>query len=352
MTTSIDDLAPQDEFKSGAETMRLTDDGLVMHFTGMLTQTVRKKASPYEVPFESIETIDYTPSTNWKPGFITWQLVGDDNPQPKPEYNVNAFIIQNSARGPKAEVLQAEWLGLANRLVAQVAEARDVDPSLVMSPRFGRTATAAEVASDKLVVKTTKVEAKAVVVEEKKAEKARIAALTGASQFTFFEMFGTLHVFSNEVWKGKPHGPGSVGGSLAGAIAEVSTEGHLQQRLTLTRMFLLGPIALAAPKQTGNQKFVLHISGEDYDIQYIPSGKTPSYNQLAKVAQFINNQSRKLKPMLTEEPSVAPTVLVSSTPRKAEATLAEQLRQLAALRDDGILTEDEFTAKKTQLLGL
>nr|WP_243861530.1 SHOCT domain-containing protein [Frigoribacterium endophyticum] len=56
--------------------------------------------------------------------------------------------------------------------------------------------------------------------------------------------------------------------------------------------------------------------------------------------------------MLTEEPSVAPTVLVSSTPRKAEATLAEQLRQLAALRDDGILTEDEFTAKKTQLLGL
>ncbi len=35
-----------------------------------------------------------------------------------------------------------------------------------------------------------------------------------------------------------------------------------------------------------------------------------------------------------------------------EADLSEQIRKLAALRDEGLLTEDEFAAKKKQLLGL
>jgi hypothetical protein len=36
----------------------------------------------------------------------------------------------------------------------------------------------------------------------------------------------------------------------------------------------------------------------------------------------------------------------------SEAGIPDQLRKLAQLRDEGILTEDEFQAKKTQLLGL
>lgn len=35
-----------------------------------------------------------------------------------------------------------------------------------------------------------------------------------------------------------------------------------------------------------------------------------------------------------------------------EPDVADQLRKLAQLRDDGILTDDEFQARKTQLLGL
>jgi Short C-terminal domain/Domain of unknown function (DUF4429) len=40
--------------------------------------------------------------------------------------------------------------------------------------------------------------------------------------------------------------------------------------------------------------------------------------------------------------------VTASTP----ADPAEQIRKLAQLRDEGLLTEDEFQAKKTQLLGL
>jgi len=36
----------------------------------------------------------------------------------------------------------------------------------------------------------------------------------------------------------------------------------------------------------------------------------------------------------------------------AESPEIEQLKQFAALRDQGILTEEEFTAKKAQILGI
>jgi hypothetical protein len=42
----------------------------------------------------------------------------------------------------------------------------------------------------------------------------------------------------------------------------------------------------------------------------------------------------------------------SAAPESAENAEIEQLKQYAALRDQGILTEDEFAAKKAQILGI
>ena len=39
-------------------------------------------------------------------------------------------------------------------------------------------------------------------------------------------------------------------------------------------------------------------------------------------------------------------------PEAAESAQIEELKQLAALKDQGILTEEEFSAKKAQILGL
>ena len=41
-----------------------------------------------------------------------------------------------------------------------------------------------------------------------------------------------------------------------------------------------------------------------------------------------------------------------AAPQAAESPDIEQLKQFAALRDQGILTEEEFSAKKAQILGL
>jgi hypothetical protein len=50
-----------------------------------------------------------------------------------------------------------------------------------------------------------------------------------------------------------------------------------------------------------------------------------------------------------EDESAAPEAAPSEAAESAEI---EQLKQYAALKDQGILTEEEFAAKKAQILGL
>jgi Short C-terminal domain len=52
-----------------------------------------------------------------------------------------------------------------------------------------------------------------------------------------------------------------------------------------------------------------------------------------------------------EPPAPAP-VDETPAPEATESTEVEQLKQYAALRDQGILTEEEFAAKKAQILGI
>jgi putative oligomerization/nucleic acid binding protein len=50
-----------------------------------------------------------------------------------------------------------------------------------------------------------------------------------------------------------------------------------------------------------------------------------------------------------EDESAAPE---TAAPEAVESAEIEQLKQFAALKDQGILTEEEFAAKKAQILGL
>ena len=53
------------------------------------------------------------------------------------------------------------------------------------------------------------------------------------------------------------------------------------------------------------------------------------------------------------EPAQAPVPAdLAPAPEPAESSDIEQLKQFAALKDQGILTEEEFAAKKAQILGL
>ena len=47
-----------------------------------------------------------------------------------------------------------------------------------------------------------------------------------------------------------------------------------------------------------------------------------------------------------------PAAPEAAAPETAESSDIDQLKKYAALRDQGILTEEEFAAKKAQILGL
>lgn len=48
----------------------------------------------------------------------------------------------------------------------------------------------------------------------------------------------------------------------------------------------------------------------------------------------------------------APAPAPAAAPAPAQPDMATQLKQLAELHDQGILTDEEFTAKKEQILGI
>ena len=51
-------------------------------------------------------------------------------------------------------------------------------------------------------------------------------------------------------------------------------------------------------------------------------------------------------------PAPAPEPAPAAPPPQSAEAQIEELKQLAALKDEGILSEDEFAAKKAQILGI
>ncbi len=58
------------------------------------------------------------------------------------------------------------------------------------------------------------------------------------------------------------------------------------------------------------------------------------------------------QPQAAPAPAPEAAAPEAAAPEAAESPEIEQLKQYAALKDQGILTEEEFSAKKAQILGL
>jgi hypothetical protein len=108
----------------------------------------------------------------------------------------------------------------------------------------------------------------------------------------------------------------------------------------------LGPVGLffvgnAKNRQVDNRELYLLVEGSRwaYTHKFNPNLGAP----LRAFAQQINVAAREYRDSV-EQDEEAP----ASTPRGSG--LARELRELASLRDDGILTEDEFQAQKRRLL--
>jgi uncharacterized membrane protein YdbT with pleckstrin-like domain len=98
------------------------------------------------------------------------------------------------------------------------------------------------------------------------------------------------------------------------------------------RLLGLGDLEIESASQDGAQRF--------NDIRH------PSKVQNEIYVQMENNENRKFDRISAPNPANPP-----GAPAAAAPSIHEQINQLAALRDQGHLTEEEFQAKKTELLG-
>ena len=73
---------------------------------------------------------------------------------------------------------------------------------------------------------------------------------------------------------------------------------------------------------------------------------------VAGTAAHMGARSAQSSAAPAEAPAAPTAQAPSAAPTPPAAVDTEELKQLAALKDQGILTEEEFAAKKAQILGL
>jgi Short C-terminal domain len=118
-------------------------------------------------------------------------------------------------------------------------------------------------------------------------------------------------------------------------ITEIAVDGNdtIEARVTATRFVTLGIFALAAPKKKGNKAAYVTCRAQSGDLVFEVPGAEP----------------HKLSARLAE-----PIALVSQRPPEPSddsGTLVAQLNDLAALRESGALSLEEYAAAKAKLLG-
>lgn len=249
----------------------------------------------------------------------------------------------------KQEARRQELDRAAETIRTSIAAAAELKARKVTEERARKKASAAA----KSVVRD---EARAVAKTARDEERARSRAAAEATRAALDKRLGVqiyrdvilgqnLYIFANEVWKGYPDRPGSMGGSREGAVAEVIVSGTTTQRVTLTRMALLGPLAAAAPKQTGNSTLILRVQGRGFAFSHVASG-TPDRSKISffeTLANIINSGSGKATPAVSSSTPAASPQRVSP---------ADEIEKYASLLARGIITQGEFDTKKKQLLGL
>lgn len=126
------------------------------------------------------------------------------------------------------------------------------------------------------------------------------------------------------------------------AVANVIVEGpdQAQKRLTATRLVTLGVFAFGAKKNT--TETYMQVETTDGQAIGFLARKTAAGELRAKLAPWVNRR--------TAQHGGAEPVPVVSPAAPSAAGLAEQLRELASLRDSGALSDEEFRAAKARLL--
>lgn len=125
---------------------------------------------------------------------------------------------------------------------------------------------------------------------------------------------------------------------LAGVSAQVESAEELQQRVTVTRLALTGVFAFALKKKSGGTSY-LTIQGPGF--AWVEEVERKQRQQAVEFAA-------KVRAAATRLPRVALSASQPIQPGPVDVT--DQIRKLGELHAAGVLTDEEFSAKKSELL--
>jgi hypothetical protein len=141
-------------------------------------------------------------------------------------------------------------------------------------------------------------------------------------------------------------------GSVVGASARLERSGE-RRGLRDTRKVVLrieGPsVAIAAPLPTN--AFELHSRAEEFVAQVNEVSNDVDGSASAAAVQTAPDPPKTIDQSMPVDNSVSGAAGASDVTLQSMDALITQLERLGKLRDSGVLTEDEFQAQKTALLG-
>ncbi|HUD07289.1 MAG TPA: SHOCT domain-containing protein [Candidatus Saccharimonadales bacterium] len=123
-------------------------------------------------------------------------------------------------------------------------------------------------------------------------------------------------------------------------VASVDVSGEQVSKSKIGATLVFGVFGGLAAKGTKNQAAII-IHTKDNEVAYYQIDKVSQLEAKAKITPLLHAVGVPLSDETAQQPQ-APQV----------NDVTEQLTQLSKLKEQGILTEAEFTAKKKQLLGL
>lgn len=125
-------------------------------------------------------------------------------------------------------------------------------------------------------------------------------------------------------------------------VRDVVVEGksEVNRRVTVTRLLAVGIFAFTLKKKSTDKEAYITIELADgQEVIFFVDNKAPM-DLKAKLAKVISQ---------VKQAGVAGQAQASAQP---QGSVADELTKLASLKEQGILTQEEFDAKKKQLLGL
>lgn len=132
---------------------------------------------------------------------------------------------------------------------------------------------------------------------------------------------------------------------LTGVTARLETGTEVESRVTATRVVAFGIFALALKKKTGGEKYIT-IEGPDF----LWTAETQP-KRIKEAMAFLHKVDDQLRQHAPHQAASLESGGTSPIAPKVSSSIAEELQKLAQLRDSGVLTEEEFSAAKTRMLG-